>query len=50
MAKSGDKALWAYFTEQVQAIELPHLKSGQYRKIANIAKEKIDEILALKPY
>jgi hypothetical protein len=43
MAKAGDKAIWAHFTEQVQAIELPHLKSGQYRKIANIAKEKILE-------
>lgn len=50
LAKAGDKALWNHFIEQLQAIEIPHFKSGQYRKVANLSKEKIEEILSLKPY
>jgi hypothetical protein len=50
LAKAGDKAIWADFIQKVEKIEHPKLKSGQYKKIGNIAIEKLNEILALKPY
>jgi hypothetical protein len=50
LAKSGDKAIWNHFIEQIAAIEMPVVKSGQYRKAANIAKDRIVDILNLKPY
>lgn len=49
LAKAGDKANWDAFIDKIKAISLPTLKSGQYRKISAISKEKIDEILKLKP-
>jgi hypothetical protein len=50
LQKAGDKAIWADFIEKVAKIEHPKLKSGQYKKIGNMAIEKLNEILQLKPY
>lgn len=50
LAKAGDKAIWADFIQKIERIEYPKMKSGQYKKIGNIAVEKLNEILALKPY
>jgi hypothetical protein len=50
LAKAGDKAIWADFIKKLEAIEYPKMKSGQYKRIGNIAVEKIEEILSLKPY
>jgi hypothetical protein len=50
LAKAGDKALWADFLQKLDKITVPTLKSGQYKKVGNIAKEKLEEILSLKPY
>lgn len=49
LAKAGDTAQWDNFIEQVKKITVPAVKSGQYRKIGAIAKEKLEEILNLKP-
>lgn len=49
LAKAGDTAQWDNFIEQVKKITVPAVKSGQYRKISAIAKEKLEEILNLKP-
>lgn len=49
LAKAGDTAQWDNFLEQVKKITVPAVKSGQYRKISAIAKEKLEEILTLKP-
>lgn len=49
LAKAGDTAQWDNFIEQVKKITVPNVKSGQYRKIALVAKENIDKILTLKP-
>lgn len=48
LAKAGDTAQWDNFIEQVKKITVPTVKSGQYRKISAIAKEKLEEILSLK--
>lgn len=48
LAKAGDTAQWDNFIEQVKKITVPNVKSGQYRKIGAMAKEKLDEILSLK--
>lgn len=50
LAKAGDKANWESFIAAVSSILKPTFKSGQYRKIAAIANEKLDEIKSLKPY
>jgi hypothetical protein len=47
LAKAGDKAQWEHFIAQVEKLVVPSVKSGQYRKIANTAKQKLEEILAL---
>ncbi len=49
LAKAGDTAQWDNFIEQVKKLSVPQVKSGQYRKIGAIAKEKLEEILNLKP-
>lgn len=49
LAKAGDTAQWDNFIEQVKKITVPAVKSGQYRKISAIAKDKLEEILGLKP-
>lgn len=48
LAKAGDTAQWDNFIEQVKKITVPNVKSGQYRKIGAIAKEKLEEIVNLK--
>lgn len=49
LAASGDKANWNNFIEQLNNLTVPTVNSGRYKKIYGIAKEKIEEILALKP-
>jgi len=49
LAAAGDKANWENFIEQVSKLTYPTLKSGRYLKIGAIAKEKLEEILSLKP-
>lgn len=44
-AKDRDK--WSAFIDAVKAIETFDMRSGQYRRKMQIAKEKIEEILAL---
>ncbi len=46
-AQAKDKDKWEHFIAQVKQIEVHDMRSGQYRKKMQIAKEKIDEILAL---
>jgi len=48
LASAGDKANWESIIEQLQKITVPPFRSGQYRKIGAIAKEKLEEILNLK--
>ena len=49
LASAGDKANWEYFIAQLNNLAYPQLKSGRYLKIGAIAKEKLEEILTLKP-
>ena len=49
LASAGDKANWEYFIKQLNNLTYPQLKSGRYLKIGSIAKEKLEEILNLKP-
>lgn len=48
LAKAGDKANWEDYIAKIEAIKQPSFRSGQYRKIAAVAKEKVEEILNLK--
>lgn len=47
LAQSSDKVKWKEFISKVEEIETFDMRSGQYRRKMQIAKEKIDEILAL---
>lgn len=49
LAKDGDKAIWADFITRLNAVSVPTVRSGQYRKIAVMAREKLEEIQKLKP-
>jgi hypothetical protein len=49
LTKAGDKAIWADFIEKISSIQLPVVKSRQYKQMLAHAKESIDEIIALKP-
>lgn len=49
LAKDGDKAIWADFIDRLSQVSVPTFRSGQYRKIAGAAREKIEEIQKLKP-
>ena len=49
LEKAGDAAQWANFIGQVKALTFPTAKSGQYRRMIAMAKEKIEEIQSLKP-
>lgn len=49
LASAGDKANWSNFIEQLNNLTVPTVNSSRYKKIYGIAKEKIEEILALKP-
>lgn len=47
LAQSSDKVKWEDFITKVAAIEALDMRSGQYRKKMQIAKEKLEEILSL---
>lgn len=47
LAQSSDKVKYADLILKLEAIELPEMRSGQYRKKVQIIREKIEEILAL---
>ena len=44
---ANDKTKWEDFLRQVKAISMVEMRSGQYRKRIQMAKEKIEEILNL---
>lgn len=44
---AGDRVKWESFVKKVAEIEVFEMRSGQYRKKMQLAKQKIDEILAL---
>jgi hypothetical protein len=47
MEAAGDRVKWESFITQVSKVETFDMRSGQYRKKMQIAKEKLEEILAL---
>jgi len=49
LAKASDKEKWQSLVTELGKIEFPQARSGQYRKLIAIAKEKIEEIVNLKP-
>jgi hypothetical protein len=49
LAKAGDKAIWADFISKLAIVPVPVLKSRQYKQMMATAKQKIEEINALKP-
>lgn len=44
---AGDRIKWVTFTDQLKEIHLFEMRSGQYRRKMQVAKQKIEEILAL---
>lgn len=44
---ANDKTKWEEFIKQIQNIKLFDMRSGQYRKKMSIAKERLEEIIAL---
>jgi colicin import membrane protein len=44
---ASDKTKWEEFIKQVSVIDMFEMRSGQYRKKMQIAKEKLEEILSL---
>lgn len=44
---AGDRIKWGDFIKKLSAIETFEMRSGQYRKKMQIAKEKLEEILSL---
>jgi hypothetical protein len=49
LAKAGDKAIWADFIAKLATVQVPALKSRQYKHMAAQANEKIGQINALRP-
>jgi hypothetical protein len=47
LESAGDKVKWELFIKKVNEIEVFEMRSGQYRRKMQIAKEKIEEILEL---
>ena len=47
LAQSSDRVKWEDFITKVSLIETLDMRSGQYRKKMQIAKEKLEEILSL---
>lgn len=47
LAKASDKEKWGLYVQQLVALQLPQLNSNIYKGKANIAKEKIEEIINL---
>lgn len=48
LAKAGDKTKWEDYISKIAAIKQPSFRSGQYRKVALTAQQKIDEVVKLK--
>lgn len=47
LEQASDKRKWEEFTRQLSEVATFEMRSGQYRKKMQIAKEKLEEILAL---
>lgn len=47
MAKANDKTKWQYLLDQINAIDLPDMKSGIYKGKIKLLEEKIEEINSL---
>lgn len=47
LAQSSDKVKWKDFIAKIEAIETFDMRSGQYRRKMQVAKEKLEEILSL---
>lgn len=47
LAQASDKVKYANLIQQIEAIELPDMRSGQYRRKVAVIREKVEEILAL---
>jgi len=47
LAQSSDKVKYADLIAKLEAIELPEMRSGQYRKKVQIIRDKIEEIYSL---
>jgi hypothetical protein len=47
LAQASDKVKYAHLIEQLEAITLPEMRSGQYRKKVAVIREKIEEIYSL---
>jgi fused signal recognition particle receptor len=45
LAMASDKTKWESFISAISAVKVPEMRSGQYRKRAMIAKEKLEEII-----
>ena len=48
LAKLGDKAAWEEFLVRLKGVKVPAFKSGQYRALGNIAKERLEKIVSLQ--
>lgn len=49
LEKAGDKAKWTDLMDKLGEIQVPAMRSNQYRRLASITREKIEEIQKLKP-
>lgn len=49
LEKAGDKAKWADFISKLAEIQVPAMRSNQYRRIAAAARDKMNEIQQSKP-
>lgn len=47
LAQSSDKVKYADLIAKITAIEVPEMRSGQYRRKAKIISQKLEEILAI---
>lgn len=47
LAQSSDKVKWEEFISQVKEMKTFEMRSGQYRRKMQVAKEKLEEILSL---
>ena len=47
LAQATEKVKWASLITQLEYLQIPDFKSGQYRKKAAILREKLEEIKAL---
>jgi fused signal recognition particle receptor len=47
LAAANDKTKWEAVLKAIKSINIPEMRSGQYRKKAAIAREKLEELLGL---